>query len=93
MNKESGSKHDGRIMSQLEKMVYGEIDIDTCHANARFIVTACNNHYLLLEALKTASSIIQYYVDKESLKIPDSAEVRSIKSLLSALSQAEGGEV
>jgi len=70
------------------------IDRETAHANAAFIITACNSHYELLEALKRCTAEIA----KESHRLQfvlgahERSDVldRLVQEANAALSKAEG---
>lgn len=75
-----------------EKNVLWQIEDDTCNpiallgndkeTNANFIVTACNSHYELLEALKNAIISIQI------MKLPQRSGVASNEQILEIMKQS-----
>lgn len=63
------------------------MDVQELHANAQFIVTACNSHYALLEACK---AVLEAVESRDLSLCPGLYDAFPFAQLEAAVAQAEG---
>ena len=78
---------DGRYPIATIKLA--KFDSDTYHANAAFILRACNNYYDMLEALERAIEIIHIWHGKEQWEIYNQQSPEMIQ-INTAIAKAKG---